>query len=339
MPKNFYEILSVDKSASQDEIKKAYRRLAHRYHPDKKKEGSDEKMKELNYIYSVLSEFHQRKSYDETLDYSFAFEESDFDFEKPDYRMDIYCNDLDVIDSTGRQAKIKTGDSIYYEVEIDKSIITWKHKSKEYFNVYIKKILNPEKGEYFSEVFKYNPDKEPLCIVDFAGQDLIIYKDEFESYWLSEENYKKLDRKKGLITAGIIALVLVYGLFYLVNTYKPTSEQQEKFRNKYASGQDVDYRNYLKKEYLATDGEINYIATERYQVCDKKTAKLNDSTYVTNAPSSLSLSAGDVKKDTEVKILLFDDTNQAYKIQSDGVSGWIPLRFLDNPKCEELISN
>ncbi len=56
-------MLGVDKNASQDDIKKAFRTLAHKYHPDKK--GGDEaKFKELNEAYSVLSDEKKRAQYD-----------------------------------------------------------------------------------------------------------------------------------------------------------------------------------------------------------------------------------------------------------------------------------
>ena len=63
MPKNYYEILGIPKGASKDEIKKAFHKLAHRYHPDKK--GGDEgKFKEVNEAYRVLSDDKKRSEYD-----------------------------------------------------------------------------------------------------------------------------------------------------------------------------------------------------------------------------------------------------------------------------------
>ena len=62
--RDYYEILGVGKTASDDEIKKAFRKLAVKYHPDK--EGGDEtKFKEINEAYSVLSDKQQRAEYDQ----------------------------------------------------------------------------------------------------------------------------------------------------------------------------------------------------------------------------------------------------------------------------------
>jgi len=57
MSKDYYNILGVSKSASDDEIKKAFRKLAHKYHPDKS--GGDEaKFKEINEAYqNIFTEF------------------------------------------------------------------------------------------------------------------------------------------------------------------------------------------------------------------------------------------------------------------------------------------
>ncbi len=63
MAKDYYTILGVEKSASKDDIKKAFHKLAHKYHPDKT--GGDEaKFKEVNEAYRVLSDDQKRAQYD-----------------------------------------------------------------------------------------------------------------------------------------------------------------------------------------------------------------------------------------------------------------------------------
>ena len=64
MSKDYYEKLGVNKGASKEEIKKAFHKMAHKYHPDKNK-GDDSKFKEVNEAYQVLSDDQKRASYDQ----------------------------------------------------------------------------------------------------------------------------------------------------------------------------------------------------------------------------------------------------------------------------------
>ncbi|MFA5355175.1 MAG: molecular chaperone DnaJ [Candidatus Paceibacterota bacterium] len=61
--KDYYEVLGISKDASQDDIKQAYRKLAHKYHPDKG--GDEKKFKEINEAYQILSNKDKRSQYDQ----------------------------------------------------------------------------------------------------------------------------------------------------------------------------------------------------------------------------------------------------------------------------------
>jgi len=64
---NYYEILEITRDATQGEIKKKFRELAKKTHPDKTKEDSEEEMVELNKAYEVLSDVERREKYDKYL--------------------------------------------------------------------------------------------------------------------------------------------------------------------------------------------------------------------------------------------------------------------------------
>jgi DnaJ-class molecular chaperone len=65
--KDYYEVLGIDRGANQEEIKKAFRRLALRYHPDRNPQNqkqSEERFKEINEAYQVLIDESRRREYD-----------------------------------------------------------------------------------------------------------------------------------------------------------------------------------------------------------------------------------------------------------------------------------
>ena len=64
--RDYYEVLGLQKGASEEEIKKAFRKMAMKYHPDKNpgNKEAEEKFKEVNEAYSVLSDPDKKSKYD-----------------------------------------------------------------------------------------------------------------------------------------------------------------------------------------------------------------------------------------------------------------------------------
>ncbi len=126
---DYYEILGVTKSASQDEIKKAFHKLAHKYHPDKG--GDEKKFKEINEAYQVLSNAEKRQQYDQygrtfdqnggagAGDFNWAWQNQNVNFDPEDLG-DIFENFFS-FGGGGRRANrkdIKKGKDIQVDIEI-----------------------------------------------------------------------------------------------------------------------------------------------------------------------------------------------------------------------------
>ena len=80
--RDYYEILGVGKNATDEEIKKAFRKLALEFHPDRNKsKGAEDKFKEINEAYQVLSDPEKRKSYDQFGHDGIKANFQDFDFQ------------------------------------------------------------------------------------------------------------------------------------------------------------------------------------------------------------------------------------------------------------------
>jgi len=130
--RDYYEILGVDKNASPDQIKKAYRKLALQYHPDKNKaKDAEERFKEISEAYAVLHDDEKRKMYDQYghsgidqryttedifrgADFNDIFRGMGFDFGVDD----IFSQFFGGRGRTGRQVRAQRGSDLRYDIEI-----------------------------------------------------------------------------------------------------------------------------------------------------------------------------------------------------------------------------
>lgn len=133
--RDYYQILGVQKNATKEDIKKAYRRLAHQYHPDKG--GDENKFKEVSEAYRVLSDAEKRKQYDQFgrvfngsggfeegqqpgWDFGFGqgqgFDTSDFDFNNLGEMFEEMFGFGGM--RAGRKKDLKKGKDIEIEIEI-----------------------------------------------------------------------------------------------------------------------------------------------------------------------------------------------------------------------------
>jgi molecular chaperone DnaJ len=134
MAKDYYDILGVSKSASAEEIKKVYRKLARKYHPDVNPGNKDaeEKFKKISEAYAVLSDPEKRKQYDTLGSEAFASSGQGYDFsgvnfeDLKNFRFGNFAfDDLfgDIFGSNSKRkaaarANEKSGEDIYYTISI-----------------------------------------------------------------------------------------------------------------------------------------------------------------------------------------------------------------------------
>ncbi len=128
--KDYYDILGVSKTAKERDIKKAYKRLAIKYHPDRNRgdKNSEEKFKEVKEAYEILSDKNKRSMYDQyghsfnQENYSSGFTSSDFDVnvssgsDFSDIFGDVFG---DIFGSKKKKSNSKKGSDILYDMELN----------------------------------------------------------------------------------------------------------------------------------------------------------------------------------------------------------------------------
>ncbi|MEQ1877378.1 MAG: DnaJ domain-containing protein, partial [Bdellovibrionia bacterium] len=129
--RDYYDILGVSRNASDDELKKAYRKLALKFHPDRNPgdKASEEKFKEVSEAYEALSDSTKRKNYDQ---YGFARPQDAGGFpggfspgSAPDFKDVNYFQDLfgdifgDIFTTGGEEPKKQRGSHLRYTIQIE----------------------------------------------------------------------------------------------------------------------------------------------------------------------------------------------------------------------------
>ncbi|MBF0593884.1 MAG: J domain-containing protein [Candidatus Omnitrophica bacterium] len=218
--RNYYEIFGLENNVDTGIIKKRYRELALRFHPDRQieKELASERMKQINYIYSVLSNPDSRSAYDATVGVNAVFEDLYSNFEPPFY---FYQESIEIVDAWGLKSEIKRGDYIYYLASQTFSIFGKRFhlRRKGYLGMKVQKIFNPESRAEYEKALGRKMEKEPLFCMNFGNEEMVIYKEDFQQGWISQKSLDKKDLKTVVVSVVVILLLISSGLFYLYKTY------------------------------------------------------------------------------------------------------------------------
>ena len=131
--KDYYKVLGLEKTATEKEIKKAYRRLARKYHPDASNEANKDKFNDISEAYEVLSDPVKRKKYDSKDDGSW-FNQNNFDHMK-----DIFDQGYQKAKDKTKEAKDKTKDKANND-NIKKTF----NKFSDIFNSFVDSVKGDE---------------------------------------------------------------------------------------------------------------------------------------------------------------------------------------------------
>src|SRR5271169_1869876 len=125
--RDYYEVLGVTRTASEDEIKKSYRRLAIQFHPDRNPgdRQAEDKFKEVNEAYQVLSDAEKRAQYDRFGHAAFQGPQGAGGFGGFDFSQgfeDVFSDIFGDFFGTGRgrsRSRTRRGDDLRYDLEIE----------------------------------------------------------------------------------------------------------------------------------------------------------------------------------------------------------------------------
>ncbi len=338
MGPTYYDELDISPSSDFSEIKTAYRKLVFKYHPDTNPDykNDSEKIKNLNLIYSILSDPQKRQWYDASILVDKKYDSNGYTSKKP--YVNIYTEEVKIADSFGRQSLIRKGDTIYYAVDIDNTIITWHYKRIEYYDVIVKHIFDPLKRDTYSQVISYDKSKTPLFEVYWGNSTMIIYHEDFKSFWISKKSFSKMDTKRGVVTATVVAILLISAGLYISSNFSVSQDKKEQLRSdmsEYAEYLEAG-EAFLRSEYYASDVEVTYITSEYYIACEQYITTTTMPFGVNNVPTNLGILQGNIKSGQEVLVLLFCPTLGATKIKAGDIIGWVPTTIHAHDDCESL---
>ena len=144
--RDYYEILGVGRDSSEDQIKKAYRKLAMQYHPDRNPDdkAAEEKFKEASEAYHVLSDSERRAQYDRFGHAAFEQGAGAGGFDFSSIFEDSVFGDQSIGDffGGGRRSRSMRGDDLRYDLEIEfEEAVQASRKSSKFLVSWVAKIV------------------------------------------------------------------------------------------------------------------------------------------------------------------------------------------------------
>jgi len=165
--KDYYDVLGVERSASQDEIKKAFRKLAFQYHPDRNKEpDAEEKFKEISEAYAVLSDEQKKAQYDR-----FGHAEGDWALKAFAAQMKSVFRDSDIFARLGGDEFVVLLTNTSKKLAED--II---ERFRQSLGKYIQKANRGYDIAFSYGIVEFNPEKHRTVEAFLAEGDLLMYE-------------------------------------------------------------------------------------------------------------------------------------------------------------------